>query len=63
MDLVRKDRHLDRAYRVYIFTFRRAHAAYYNIYHICATRLAIYYIRTAPASVGVNKYLTSSIYP
>src|SRR6266566_5246678 len=47
MDLVRKDGHLDRAYRVYISTFRRAHAVYYNIYYIRTTCSAIYYIRTA----------------
>ena len=47
MDLARKDGHLDRAYSVHISTFRRAHAVYYNVYYICTTRLAIYYIYTA----------------
>ncbi len=62
MDLVRKDGHLDRAYRVYIFTFGWAHAVYYNVYYICTTclatvyyicttYLAIYYIRTACLAV------------
>ena len=54
MDLVRKDRHLDRAYRVYISTFRWAYTVYYNVYYIHTTRLAIYYICTA--------YLTAVYY-
>ena len=54
MDLARRDRDLDRAYRVYISTFRRAHTVYYNVYYIRTTCLAIYYIRTA--------YLTTIYY-
>jgi len=42
---------LNRAYRVHISTFRRAHAVYYNVYYIRATRLAIYNIRTAYLAV------------
>ena len=38
---------MDRAYRVYIFTFRQACAIYYNIYYIRTACLAIYYIYTA----------------
>ena len=51
MDLVKKDRYLNRAYRVYIFTFGRAYAIYYNVYYIRATYLAIYYIYTACLAV------------
>ena len=35
IDLVKKNRYLDSAYRVYTFTFRRARTIYYNIYYIC----------------------------
>ena len=57
MDLVKENRYLDRAYRVHIFTFRRAYAVYYNIYYICAARLAIYSICTAYLAV-YNIYTT-----
>ena len=47
MDLAREDRYLDKAYGVYISTFRQARAVYYNVYHICTACLAVYHIRTA----------------
>src|SRR6266567_2839518 len=67
IDLVRKDRYLDRAYRVYISTFRRAYAVYYNVYYIhttclaavyyiCTARLAVYYIYTTYLVVYYNIY-------
>ena len=52
MDLVRKDRHLDWAYRVYTPTFRRAYTIYYNVYYICTIYLAIYYIYIAYLAVS-----------
>ena len=51
MDLARKDGYLDRAYGVRISTFRRAHAVYYNVYHIRATCSALYHIRTPRSAV------------
>ena len=63
MDPVREDRHLDRAYGVYI-SFGQARAAYYNVYYIRAARSAVYNIRAAPASIDVSRYLTTPpIYP
>ena len=47
MDLVRENRYLDKAYKVYISTFRQARAVYYNIYYIRTACLAVYYIYTA----------------
>jgi len=48
MDLIRKNRYLNKAYKVRTSTFGWAHAVYHNVYHIRSTRSAtVYYIRTA----------------
>ena len=62
MDLVRKDRYLNRAYRVYISTFRQAYAVYYNVYYIYTTHLtAVYYIRSAYLAIYYNIYYIYTI--
>ena len=59
IDLAREDRYLDRAYRVYISTFRRARAVY--IYYIRA-RLAVYNIHTAYLAVYNTRTVRLAVY-
>ena len=62
IDLAREDRYLDRAYRVYISTFRRARAVYIYVYYIRAARLAVYNIRTARLAVYDTRTIRLAVY-